>query len=114
MKSYEKTERAKSLGHGPALFFSPRSCKKETPTISIWLQHGYFPMLLNIDNLGNRSWNVLNPFPNKAWFLRVYSTSLFKTQGEKENFLQFSSNLKFSSTNSVSVEESKICRLGKD
>ena len=30
-----------------------------------------------------------------------------------ENFLSFSSNLKLSSANSFSLEESKICRLGK-
>ena len=30
------------------------------------------------------------------------------------NFLTFSSNLKLSSANSLSLEESKICCLGKD
>ena len=30
-----------------------------------------------------------------------------------ENFLSFSSNLKLSSANSFSLEESKICHLGK-
>ena len=30
-----------------------------------------------------------------------------------DNFLQFSSNLKLSSANSFSFEESKICHLGK-
>ena len=36
----------------------------------------------------------------------VFSTHL-------ENFLPFSSNLKFSSANSFSLEESKICHFGK-
>ena len=75
------------------------------------------------------------PFPNKPWFLRVCSTSLFiKTLWEKEkllvtsnfsfshsvffftslkNFLLFSSISKLSSADSFSMEESKICRLGK-
>ena len=40
------------------------------------------------------------PFPT------MFSTHL-------ENFLPFSSNLKLSSVNSSSLEESQICRLGK-
>ena len=72
---------------------------------------------------------VINLFPNKPWFLRVCSKSLLKTMWEKEklllmsnfsfsptvfsnhveNFLPLSSNLKFSSANSFSVEESEIC-----
>ena len=39
-------------------------------------------------------------------FKTVFSTLL-------ENFLPFSSNLKLSSANSFSLEESKICGLGK-
>ena len=31
--------------------------------------------------------NVLNPFPNKPWFLRVYGTILLKTLWEKEKML---------------------------
>ena len=73
-----------------------------------------------------------NPFPNKPWFLRVCSTSLLKTQWEKEeiahneqfllfavfstlldNFPPFLSILKLSSAKSLSLEESKIYRLGK-
>ena len=70
---------------------------------------------------------------NKPWFLRVFSTSLFETlwgKGEiarSEQFLlfpqcflpvwrtfcHFSSKLKLSSANSSSLEESKVCRLGK-
>ena len=38
---------------------------------------------------------VFNPFPNKPWFLRVYSTSLLKTLWEKEKLLVMS-NFSFS------------------
>ena len=37
----------------------------------------------------------VNPFPNKPWFLRVCSTSLLKTQWEKEKLLA-TSNFSFS------------------
>ena len=77
--------------------------------------------------------NSINPFPYKSWLLCVCSRSLLKnTVGEREiarkqaispfptvfstlldNFLPFSSNLKLSSANSFSLEESKICHLGK-
>ena len=76
--------------------------------------------------------NLLNPFPNKPWFLRFCSTSLLKTLWEKEKllltsnfsfshtvfysfktFLPFSSNLKLLSANSFSLEESIICHLVK-
>ena len=75
----------------------------------------------------------VNRFPNKPWFLGVWSTSLLKTLWEKEkllvmtispfptvfstligNFTPFSSNSKLSSAKSFSLEESKICRLGKE
>ena len=36
-----------------------------------------------------------NPFPNKPWLLRVCSTSLLKTLGEKEKLL-ITSNFSFS------------------
>ena len=74
----------------------------------------------------------INSFSNKTLFLRVCCTSPLKTLQEKEkllvmgnfsfyysvfyllnNFLPFSSTLKFSSANSFSLEESKICHLGK-
>ena len=48
----------------------------------------------------NCSLRAISPFPT------VFSTLL-------ENFLPFSSNLKLSSANSFSLEESKICRLVK-
>ena len=59
---------------------------------------------------------LFNPFPNKPWFLRVCSISLLKKhywKRRKNNFFSFSSNLKLSSVNSFSFEESKNCRLGK-
>ena len=43
-------------------------------------------------------WRAISPFP------KVFSTRL-------DNFLPFSSNLKLSSAKSLSLEESKICRL---
>ena len=38
---------------------------------------------------------TFNPFPNKPWFLRVGSTSVMKTQWEKEKLL-VTSNFSFS------------------
>ena len=78
-------------------------------------------------------WNETYHFLNKPWFLRVCRTSLLKTLREKEKllvtsnsplcpsvfnpywrfFLPLSSNLKLSSANSFSSEESEICCLGK-
>ena len=78
-------------------------------------------------------WKGFNPFLNKPWFLRVCSTSLLKTLWEKEK-LSVTSNLSLShnvlysfgelfsilsnlnklSANSFSLEEYKICRLGKE
>ena len=52
----------------------------------------------------------VNPFPNKHGVSRVYRTSLLKTLWEKDKFL---SNLKLLSAISYSLEESKICWLGK-
>ena len=49
---------------------------------------------------GNCSQPTISPFPT------VFSTCF-------ENFLPFSLNLKLSSANSFSLEESKICHLGK-
>ena len=76
--------------------------------------------------------NSLTLFPNKPCFLSVCSTGPLKTLWEKdkslimsnfsfshsvfyrlENFLSFSSSLKLLSANSFSLEESKICCLGK-
>ena len=83
-------------------------------------------------HLSMLSFSYFNSFPNKPWFLCVCSTSLLKTLWEKEkllvksnlssstvfstlleNFSPFASNLKLSSESSFSLEESKICRLGK-
>ena len=43
----------------------------------------------------NKPKNVLNPFLNKPWFLRVCSTRLLKTLWEKEKLL-VTSNFSFS------------------
>ena len=76
---------------------------------------------------------ALDPFPNKPWFLRVCRKGLLKTLRKKreiarneqflffskvfsfrfESFLPFSLNIKLSSANSFSLEDSKMCRLGK-
>ena len=87
------------------------------------------------ENAGNYHfllYPAFNPFPNKPWFLPVFSTSLLKTLGKGEiarnkqfllfpqcllpvwrNVLPFSSNLKLSPANSLVLEESKLCHLGK-
>ena len=75
--------------------------------------------------------SILNPFPNKPWFLRAIEV-FWKHCGKRincslraispfptvfstrlENLLTFSSSLKLSSANTLSLKESKICRLGK-
>ena len=74
---------------------------------------------------------AFNPFPNKPWFLCDCSLSLLKTLGKgeiarSEQFLLFPQcflpiwrtfihfhRFKLSSANSCSLEESKICHLGK-
>ena len=43
----------------------------------------------------SKTFMVINPFPNKPWFLRVCSTSLLKTLWEKEKLLVMS-NFSFS------------------
>ena len=75
----------------------------------------------------------INPFPNNPWFLYVCSWSLLKTLWEKEKWLimshssfshsvflpywrtfcHFFFNLKLSSAKALSLEESKICCVGK-
>ena len=73
-----------------------------------------------------------NPFPNKPWLLRACSISLLKTLWEKKKLL-VTSNFSFSHSvfypyeelstifitfeicrlQTLNLEESKICRLGK-
>ena len=76
-----------------------------------------------------RNGSIVNPFPNKSLFLPVCSASLLKTLWEKEkllvtsnfsfshsvfypfvDFSPFTRNLKLSSANSLSLEDSKTCR----
>ena len=52
------------------LEFSRRNNKKYN-TISITIEKGLLVLKENYE--------ILNPFPNKPWFLRVCSTSLLKT-----------------------------------
>ena len=54
--------------------------------------HVYKDQIVN-----NNHYDILrcNPFPNKPWFLQVCSTSLLKTQWEKEKLL-ITSNFSFS------------------
>ena len=75
---------------------------------------------------------LFNSFPNKPWFLGVCSTRLLKTLGKEEIahnkqfllfftmfsigleiFMSFSLNLKLLFANYLSLEEPKICCLGK-
>ena len=96
----------------------------------VWLRVIFLLQMLS-NRLGLKI--CCNPFLNKPLFLCVCSTHLFKTLWEKEkllvtskfsfshtvfftlleNFLPYSSNLRLLSANSVSLKESKICRLGK-
>ena len=111
-----------STSHFPSLYSPAFVYKSSRVTFSIchvkmvliWTSLQYFIV-----------WERVNPFPSKPRFYPVLSTSLLKTLGEKEklleqaissfptvfstdleNFLPFSSNLKLSSANSFSLEES--------
>ena len=52
-------------------------------------------MMLRCRGVATIREGALNPFPNKPWFLRVYSTILSKTLWEKEKLL-VTSNFSFS------------------
>ena len=71
---------------------------------------------------------MFNPLPNEPWILCVYSISHLNTLWEKEkllitsnfffsigleNFMPFITTLNLSTANSLSLEESKCCCLGK-
>ena len=78
--------------------------KKRTLTLS-QTSPGFYVSALQVfgKRCGKRrncSLRAISPFPT------AFSTLL-------DNFLPFSSNLKLLSANSFSLEESKICRLGK-
>ena len=51
---------------------------------------------------------IVNPFPNKRWFLRVCSTSVLKTQWEKEKLLVMSN---FSFSNCVFYLSGELCTI---
>ena len=80
----------------------------------------------------NTVWSIDLPFPKQALAFMCLQYKSFENNVGKgeiarneqfllfpvfsaclENFLPFASNLKLSSANSFSLEESKICRLGK-
>ena len=97
--------------------------------LSIWISLKFCRLVMGV--VAHKK--TIYPFPNNPWFLRVFSISLLKTLWEEEkllvtraissfpavfcnrfeNFRPFLSNLKLSSINSFSFEESKICRLEK-
>ena len=70
---------------------------------------------------------LFKPFPNKPWFFTCLQNKSFENTVGNEQFLlfpqfflpfldkfpPFSYNLELSSANSFSLEESRICRLGK-
>ena len=60
---------------------------------------------------------MVNPFPNKTLFLRIYSTSLLKTPWEKEKVSQKTFRHFYQSLNrrhgTLSLEVSKILSFGK-
>ena len=60
-----------------------------------WWLIGSFLSQVEMFNVIVQKKKNLNPFPNKAWFLRVCSTSLLKTLREKEKLL-VTSNFSFS------------------
>ena len=54
---------------------------------------------------------LLNPFPNKPWFLHVCSTSLLKTLWEKQRLL-ITSNFSFGELSAIFIKfEIVICKL---
>ena len=87
------------------------SHKKRTDLISLSVHESYFQIWTRAEFLGYYTNFILilssaafNPFPNKPWFLRVYSTSLLKTQREKEKLLV---------TSNFSFSHSVFCPFGK-
>ena len=92
--------------------------------VSIWNSLKFCDLLIGLI--------LFKPFPNKPWFLRVCSTSLLKSLLEKEkllvtsNFTLFHSvyysfgklcaifiKFEFVVCKLLSLEDSKICHLGK-
>ena len=107
--------------------------KFEINTISDWLNQMDYPITLCVTfKIYYKTRHVVQPFPNNSLFLHVCSTNLLKTLWEKEKLLvtsnfsfshnifypfgkssAISSNSRLSSANSFSLEESKLCHLGK-
>ena len=86
---------------------------------------GHCRLHYNLSYIKSSVKHNINPFQHNDTFICPWKTSLLKTLWEKEkllvrstmfstrldNFLPFLSNLKLSSANSFSLEESKICRV---
>ena len=101
------------------------------PVQSTYIEVPSWKVCLTGHKWAPQKWSF-NPFPNKPWSLCVCNASLLKTMSEKKKML-VTSNFFFShslfypirelsvvfikfkllSANSFSLEESKICRLGK-
>ena len=78
-------------------------CKKVIARETIWNSRStkyywYYTYIICIPCNANSEQRCFNPFPNKSWFLRVYSASILKTLQEKEKLLVTSN---FSFFNSV-------------
>ena len=72
--------------------FGGKYCGKgEMPVIDIF-QQWFLKTLLSLNRCDSSF--LVNPFPNKPWFLRVCSTSLLKTLWKKEKLL-VTSNFSF-------------------
>ena len=67
------------------MLFKTPNCDADCLVHDSW--HSLCSSAFNLDNL-------INPFPNKPWFLRVCRTSLLKTLWEKEKLL-VASNFSF-------------------
>ena len=81
-----------------------------------WLRRTFFPAYFRLSPLQKHVGKVVGGFGKESCVttgVRAISPlpTVFSTH--LDNFLPFSSNLKLSSANSFSLEESKICRLGK-
>ena len=112
-------------------------CLKAIPFMTRWfgfetnLQQNFYMYITLLKAITSHHILELKPFPNKPWFFRFCNTSLLKTPWEKEKLLvmrNFSFSLsvfylfgelseiftkfKLSSANTLSLQKSKICRLG--
>ena len=66
-----------------------------SPLLPVKWFEGNIDSFVFLSNIVVGLWLVLNPFPNKPWFLHVCSKRLLKTLWEKEKLLK-TSNFSFS------------------